>query len=102
LHSAPCPAGTTNYSTATATLPGGTANVLTGIGNHASSDAPFGLQNGYIFDAVMNAGGTVRHYGFLVNNIGSNGTKAAPVSDPFSAGVIQVAPLDPGLYPLTD
>src|SRR5262249_55001055 len=43
------PAGTTNFSTATAGLPGGTANVLTGTGNHASSDAPFGIQHGYIF-----------------------------------------------------
>src|SRR5262245_25040730 len=37
-------AGTTNYSLATAGLPGGTANLLTGTGNHASSDAPFGIQ----------------------------------------------------------
>src|SRR5262249_25411108 len=41
-------------------------------------------------------------YGFLVNNIGSIGTKANPVSDPFTAGIIQVAPLDPSLAPLTD
>jgi len=95
-------AGTTKYSTATAALPGGTVNVLTGTGNHASSDAPFGIQNGYIFDAVLRAGGTVRNYGFLVNNIGSIGTKASPVSDPFTAGVLQVAPLDPSLAPLTD
>jgi len=95
-------AGTTNYSTATAGLPGGTANVLTGTGNHASSDAPFGVQNGYIFDAVLQAGGTVRNYGFLVNNIGSIGTKAAPVSDPFGMGVKQVAPLVPSLFLLTD
>lgn len=95
-------AGTTNYSNATATLPGGTANVLTGTGNHASSDAPFGLQDGYIFDAVLKAGGTVRNYGFLVNNIGSIGTKTAPVSDPFTSGIIQVGPLDPALAPLTD
>src|SRR4051794_103951 len=58
------PAGTTNYSTATAGLPGGTANVLTGSGNHASSDAPLAVQGGYIFDAVLRAGGTVRDYGF--------------------------------------
>ncbi len=83
-------------------MPGGTANVLTGTGNHASTDAPFGLQKGYIFDAVMQAGGTVRNYGFLTNNIGSIGTKAAPVSDPFAAGVVQVAPLDPSLAPVTD
>jgi YVTN family beta-propeller protein len=95
-------AGSTAYSTATASLPGGTANVLTGIGNHASSDAPFGIQDGYIFDAVLQAGGTVRNYGFLVNNVGSIGTMAAPISDPFSAGVVQVAPLNAQLLPLTD
>ena len=50
-------AGTTNYSAATAGLPGGTDNLLTGTGNHASSDAPFGIQGGYIFDAVLQAGG---------------------------------------------
>jgi YVTN family beta-propeller protein len=96
------PAGTTNYSLASASLPGGTANLLAGGGNHASSDAAFGVQRGYIFDAVLKAGGTVRNYGFLVNNIGSIGTKAAPVSDPFHAGVVQVAPLDPSLEQLTD
>ena len=77
-------AGTTNYSNASASLPGGTANLLAGTGNHASTDAPFGIQDGYIFNAVLQAGGTVRNYGFLVNNIGSIGTKAAPVSDPFA------------------
>ena len=35
-------------------------------GNHASSDAPFGIQDGYIFSAVLQAGRTVRNYGFLV------------------------------------
>jgi DNA-binding beta-propeller fold protein YncE len=95
-------AGTTNYSAATAALPGGTDNVLTGIGNHASTDAPFGIQGGYIFDAVLKAGGTVRNYGFLVNNIGSIGTIAQPVSDPYGQNVIQVAPLDQALAPLTD
>jgi hypothetical protein len=95
-------AGTTAYSDATVTLPGGTLNVLTGTGNHASSDAPFGVQGGYIFSAVLKAGGTVRNYGFLTNNIGGIGTIDAPVSDPFAAGEVQVAPLDPSLAPLTD
>src|SRR4030095_8791279 len=85
--------GGSQYSTATAGLPGGTVNVLTGTGNHASSDAPYGLQNGYIFNAVMNAGGTVRNYGFLVNNIGSIGTRANPVINPFAQGIVQVGPL---------
>jgi YVTN family beta-propeller protein len=95
-------AGTTVYTNATSSLLGGTVNVLTGTGNHASSDAPFGVQDGYIFNAVLNAGGTVRNYGFLVNNIGSIGTKTAPVSDPFSMGVIQVAPLAPSIASMTD
>jgi YVTN family beta-propeller protein len=95
-------AGTTNYSTATANAVGGTINVLTGTGNHASADAPFAMQGGYIFSAVLQAGGTVRNYGFHVNNIGSIGTIAAPIMDPFTAGVIQVGPLDPSLAALTD
>ena len=90
------------YAVLSAATPGGTANLLAGAGNHASSDAPFGIQKGYIFNAVLQAGGTVRNYGFLVNNIGSIGTKDAPVSDPFAAGVVQVAPLEPALAPLTD
>ncbi len=95
-------AGTTNYTAATATAVGGTANMLPGVGNHASADAPFGIQKGYIFNAVLNAGLTVRNYGFLVNNIGSIGTIAAPVIDPYTAGIVQVAPLDPVLAAYTD
>jgi YVTN family beta-propeller protein len=96
------PAGTTNYSTASAGVTGGTANLLTGDGNHASSDAPFGDQEGYIFDAVLQAGKTVRNYGMLVNNIGRIVINGNPVSDPFSAGEIQVGPLKPSLAPFTD
>ena len=96
------PAGTANYTLATTALPGGTANVLTGTGNHASTDAPYGVQGGYIFSAVLQSGGTVRNYGFLVNNIGSIGTIAAPVKDPFTAKVIQVGAAEPSLAPLTD
>ena len=44
----------------------------------------------------------MRNYGFLVNNVGSIGTQAAPIADPFLSGIIQVAPLDPALAPLTD
>ncbi len=95
-------AGTTNYSTAAANVPGGPANLLAGAANHASTDAPFGAQKGYIHSAVLAAGKTVRNYGFLVNNIGSIGTIAAPVSNPFASGIIQVAPLDPELAPYTD
>lgn len=94
--------GTTSYTQATEALKGGTANVLAGVGNHASADAPFGIQNGYIFNAVLNAGGSVRNYGFLVNNVGDIGTKEAPISKPFASGAIQVAALTPELASVTD
>ena len=90
------------YTAASAALSGGTANLLVGGGNVAATDAPFGIQKGYIFDAVLQAGGTVRDYGFLVNNIGSIGTIAAPVTDPFSAGIVQVASVSPSLLSMTD
>jgi len=94
--------GSTLFSTGSAGLPGGTANLLTGDGDHASSDAPFGEQEGYIFDAVLKAGKTVRDYGALVNNFGSIGTPANPVMNPFAQNVIQVAPLNSHLVPFTD
>jgi YVTN family beta-propeller protein len=95
-------AGTHNYTAASQGVPGGVTNLLTGNHNHASADAPFGVEGGYIFSAVLNAGKTVRNYGFLVNNIGSIGTKDAPVKDPFGMNTIQIAPLAPQLAPLTD
>ncbi len=94
--------GTTNYTTAAASVTGGATNLLTGTGNHATTDSPFGTQKGYIFSAVLQAGKTVRNYGFLVNNIGDRGTIAAPVSNPFAAGKVQVAALDAELAPFTD
>ena len=80
---------TTPYSKATASLKGGTANILAGDGDHAATDGPAGYQQGYIFNAVLNAGGTIRNYGWMANTPGSIGTIANPISDPFAAGVIQ-------------
>src|SRR5262249_49254974 len=65
-------------------------------------DGPLGIQDGYIFNTVLRAGGTVRNYGFLVNNIGRIVINGSPVINPFAAGEVQVAPLDPSLAPLTD
>lgn len=96
------PAGTTNYSNASAALLGGTANLLTGTGNHASADAPYGVQSSFIYDAALQAGRSVRNYGFRVNNIGSIGSIAAPVAAPYAAGIVQAAPLDVSLKADTD
>ena len=89
---------TTPYTTNTAPLKGGTANILAGDGDHAATDGPSGYQQGYIFNAVLNAGGTVRNYGWMANTPGSVGTKASPISDPFAAHVIQTTTANQLLY----
>ena len=91
------------YSIASAVLPGGTANLMPGIADISATDAPFGVQKGSIFDAVLQAGLTVRNYGFLVHNIGpttyANGN---PVENAGETGTVQVAALNPTLAPFTD
>ena len=88
----------TPYSNATSSLKGGTANILAGDGDHAATDGPTGYQQGYIFNAVLNAGGTVRNYGWMANTPGSIGTIANPISDPFAAGIIQTTTANQLLY----
>ncbi|HHB76229.1 MAG TPA: hypothetical protein ENK84_06775 [Desulfobulbus sp.] len=91
------PEGTTNYtdSVTASNLPGGVANLLAGARNHASTDASFGEEDededGFIWRAVLEAGGTVRNYGFLVKNFDNR------VNGPYGAGEVQVGPLDPSL-----
>jgi DNA-binding beta-propeller fold protein YncE len=89
---------TTPYTTATASLKGGTPNILAGDGDHAAADGPTGYQEGYIFNAVLNAGGTVRNYGWMANTPGSIGTIANPISDPFTAGVVQTTAANQLIY----
>jgi len=91
--------GVTNGGTA---LPGGPANLLAGTGDHASTDAPFGYQLGYIFDAVVQAGGTVRNYGMLTNNIGPITSGGTPIVNAGAAGIVQATSVNPKLLPLTD
>jgi len=89
---------TTPYSNNTASLKGGTANILAGDGDHAATDGPTGYQQGYIFNAVLNAGGTIRNYGWMANTPGSIGTIAHPISDPFTAGVVQTTAANQLIY----
>jgi DNA-binding beta-propeller fold protein YncE len=89
---------TTPYTNATSSLKGGTPNILAGDGDHAATDGPTGYQQGYIFNAVLNAGGTIRNYGWMANTPGSIGTIANPVSDPFAAGIIQTTTANQLLY----
>src|SRR6201987_918069 len=79
---------TTPYTSTTSTLSGGTANILAGDGDHAATDGPTGYQQGYIFNAVLNAGGTVRNYGWMGNTPGKttdsgDPLNGKPISDPF-------------------
>lgn len=90
------------YSSRSASLPGGPDNLLAGTADHSATDSPAGAERGHIFDVVLDAGLTVRNYGFLVSNIGSIGSKSAPISDPYGAGVIQVAALNERLVGRTD
>ena len=91
------------FTTSSQSQPGGTSNLLPGPADVADLDSPLGVQKSYIFDAVLQAGLTVRNYGWQVNNIGattySNGN---PVENAGEAGVVQAAELNPTLVPLTD
>ncbi|MBN3849691.1 bifunctional YncE family protein/alkaline phosphatase family protein [Paraburkholderia sp. Ac-20342] len=91
-----------SFTTGTSSLPGGTANVLPGIADISVPDAPFGYQKANIYDAVLQAGGSVRDYGGMVNNTGSIGTIASPLLTPFASNIIQVHPVKPTLVNLTD
>jgi YVTN family beta-propeller protein len=85
---------TTPYTNATSSLKGGTPNILAGDGDHAATDGPTGYQQGYIFNAVLNAGGTVRNYGWMASTPGKttdsgDPVNGNPISDPFAAHVVQ-------------
>jgi DNA-binding beta-propeller fold protein YncE len=89
-------------TSATSSLPGGTANALPGIADVTVPDAPFGYQKASIYDAVLQAGGSVRNYGGMVNNVGTIGTIANPLLNPAGANNVQAHPLKPSLVNLTD
>ncbi|SEJ79789.1 DNA-binding beta-propeller fold protein YncE [Paraburkholderia diazotrophica] len=90
------------FTSATSSLPGGTANALPGIADVTVPDAPFGYQKASIYDAVLQAGGSVRNYGGMVNNVGTIGTIANPLLNPAGANNVQAHPLKPSLVNLTD
>ena len=91
------------FSSASAGLPGGTTNLLPGTADVAGTDSPIGEQRGHIFDAVLQAGLTVRNYGWQVDNIGATTYgDGSPVENPGETGVVQAAELNPTLVPFTD
>jgi hypothetical protein len=86
------------YTAPLAGQPGGANNALPGTGDIAASDAPFGAAKGYIFDAVLAAGGTVRNYGFLTFNVGPVTVNGQPVTNAGAVGIQQVVPLNPTMF----
>jgi YVTN family beta-propeller protein len=79
------------FSKSTASLPGGTNNVLPGAADITALDAPFGFEKSNIWEAALDAGLTVRSYGFgtwtLVGR--TTDTSGNPISDPFGAHEVQ-------------
>ena len=91
------------FTTGSASLPGGTNNLLPGTADVAGTDSPIGVQKGHIFDAVLKAGLTVRNYGWQVNNIGPiTSSNGQPIENPGEVGIVQAAELNPTLVPITD
>jgi YVTN family beta-propeller protein len=82
------------YTSPLTAQPGGVDNALPGTRDIASSDAPFGQAKGYIFDAVLAAGGTLRNYGFLTFNVGPVTVNGQPVTNAGAAGIPQSVPLN--------
>ena len=91
------------YSTLSASLPGGTANLLPGTSDVAATDFDGQQQAGYIMDAALRAGLSFRNYGFQVNNIGPiTDSTGKPITNAGAAGVVQAAEVNPALVPVTD
>ena len=75
-----------SYASAVAGEPGGAANVLPGTNDDGAADGPDGAkQGGYLWDAALKAGLTIRDYGFLSDNSRYSGPNAVPTStDPLA------------------
>ena len=86
------------------------ADTLPGTGNVAAPDGPNGeVQQGYLWDAALRAGLTVRNYGFFIDltRYSLAGTPYAALQIPrdrmpFANGVVQAYAANPQLRPLTD
>ncbi len=99
------------------TLKGGYANLLPGTNNNFATDGPNGLkQTGYIWDAAVRAGLSVRNYGFFIDlslynlpaadgGLVPSAFPGAPYfsfQSPYSLGLKVAASTNPTLQPYTD
>jgi YVTN family beta-propeller protein len=97
------------YEAFSSYVKGGPANLLPGTNNDGAADGPNGaFQSGYIWNSALNAGLTVRNYGFLYD-LNRYNTAPASVSIPdiqspaTATPPVQVGfPVSPALIPLSD
>jgi YVTN family beta-propeller protein len=80
----------------------GDPDLLPGTANAIAADGPSGEEGaGYIWNAALRAGLSVRNYGFFVEALDLL-DGPAPLRDPAGANTQVVAPADPALLTLTD
>lgn len=79
-------------------------DLLAGTADVAAPDSIEGeAGTGYLWDAALRAGKTIRNYGFYVGNLGNSGTMTeATLAHPFAAGVPQSVATNKSLAPFTD
>jgi sugar lactone lactonase YvrE len=98
------------YAPVTGVFPGGTANFFPGTNNDAAPDGPGGgdRQTGYLWDAAVRAGLSVRNYGYYVDlmpyDLPAGTPGAIPPTDatPYANNDVQAYSTNPTLRPLTD
>ncbi len=100
--------GANLYLSLASAFPGGFQNLLPGTNNDFATDGPIGtpVQSGYLWDAALRAGLTVRNYGFFLDitryNIPSYLGAIPNTRDPHAAGLTVAYPASPSLAPYTD
>lgn len=79
-------------------------DLLAGTADVAAPDSPQGeAGTGYLWDAALRAGLTIRNYGFFVQNLGNSSTMPAEaLADPRAAGITQAVARKQALAPHTD
>jgi YVTN family beta-propeller protein len=103
------------YYAVAGTLKGGYANLLPGTNNDFATDGPNGLaQTGYLWDAAVRAGLSVRNYGFFIDlslyNLPTADGGLVPsaypqfgyLESPYALGIKVAASTNPTLQPYTD
>jgi DNA-binding beta-propeller fold protein YncE len=98
------------YAPVTSLFPGGTENFFPGTNNDAAPDGPDDgdEQTGYLWDAAVRAGLSVRNYGYYIDLLpynlpaGTPGAISPADATPYAHNTVQAYATNPTLRPLTD